>query len=290
MDQVVGSAPLRRAAAVLDVVVASRRGLPLQVIADSVDLPLSTTHRLLQSLIAVGYVELEAESRLYTGGARLQRLLVMSSGSATLAALAEPVLRSLAEKFAQVAYITGLAGDSVELQAHVLPRAASSALVYPGNLFPVHATAAGKAIFAFQSDDVIAAKLAEPLERFQPGTIVDAPALRAELARVRESGFAVIDSELNKGVFAVACPVKVPRAGVLHAVGLVGLKEQMLSGFEIAQYVAALQEAARDFANVLSHSQPVLGENEGGLRDPAAATASRRGTSGRPSKVALPKR
>jgi DNA-binding IclR family transcriptional regulator len=200
-------------------------------------------------------------------------------------------LRSLAEKFAQVAYMTGLSGDSVELQAHVLPRAASSALVYPGNLFPIHATAAGKAIFAFQSDELIASKLAEPLDRFQPETIVEASALRAELARVRQTGFAVIDSELDKGVFAVACPVRVPRAGVLHALGLVGLKEHMLNGVGVAQYVAALQEAARDFANVLSHSQSALGPGETRLTDAATATRPARGASGRRSKAApLPRR
>jgi DNA-binding IclR family transcriptional regulator len=250
-----GSAPLRRAAAVLDAVVASKRGLSLQMIADTLSLPPSTAHRLLQSLVAINYLDYDREGRLYVIGPRIHRLMVMSIGSATVASLAEPVLRPLANRFQQIAYLTGLAGDELELKAHVLPNSASSSLVYPGNVFPIHATATGKAIFAFQSEQMIESKLAAPLTKYQERTIIDVAELRAELARVRKAGFAVIDSELDKGVFAVACPVVIQKAGVLYAIALVGLKEKMFQDHDLNEFVAALSEAAQNFSMLLQHAR-----------------------------------
>jgi DNA-binding IclR family transcriptional regulator len=48
-------------------------------------------------------------------------------------------------------------------------------------------------------------------------------------------------------VLSYACPVHLDGAGVLYAIGMVGLS-QRLSRFDTREVVAALQEAAADFA------------------------------------------
>ena len=64
---------------------------------------------------------------------------------------------------------------------------------------------------------------------------------------MRQSGFAVCDGELDPGVLSYACPVHLDGAGVLYAIGMVGLS-QRLGCFGAQEVVAALQEAAEAFA------------------------------------------
>ena len=55
------------------------------------------------------------------------------------------------------------------------------------------------------------------------------------------------DGELDPGVLSYACPVHLDGAGVLYAIGMVGLS-QRLGRFGAQEVVAALQEAAEAFA------------------------------------------
>ncbi len=89
--------------------------------------------------------------------------------------------------------------------------------------------------------------MAAPRERFTEKTRTEAAELRADLERVRQSGFAVCDGELDPGVLSYACPVHLDGAGVLYAIGMVGLS-QRLGRFDPQEVVAALQEAAKSFA------------------------------------------
>ena len=52
-----------------------------------------------------------------------------------------------------------------------------------------------------------------------------------------------IDDELDEGVYAVSCPVRV-RDEVLYSVGVVGIMERMLKRSSVAALVARLQDTA----------------------------------------------
>jgi DNA-binding IclR family transcriptional regulator len=248
-----GSAPLRRAAHILDIVAAGQGELALQQIADAVSLPVSTTHRLIQSLLAVGYVSLDRQRKTYRVGQRLTRLVHMAMATATLAQIAQPALKRLADRFSQAAFLTRLVGDELRLASYVLPAKAEHTLVFPGDNFPIHASATGKATFAFQPEDVIERRLQKPLEKLQPATKTDLDAVRAELADVRDKGYAIIDSELDPGVFAVACPLRPAGADVVFAVGLCGMEYVMRERFPLETYVEALKGAADELAGLIPH-------------------------------------
>jgi DNA-binding IclR family transcriptional regulator len=253
-DKEPGSAPLRRAAAILDVVAAGRGGHNLQQIADALSLPASTTHRLIQSLLAIGYVSLDAQRKTYRIGSRLTRLFHMAMDTATITQIAEPTLRRISDRFSQSAYVTQLVGDEMLLATYVLPASGPGAGVFPGHSFPINASATGKATFAFQPPEVIERRLSRPLEKLQPATKTDVDAIRAELEEVRIKGYAVIDSELDPGVFAVACPIRIPNSDVVFAVGICGMEHAMRESFPLHTYVEALKEAADELALLLPHA------------------------------------
>ena len=73
---------------------------------------------------------------------------------------------------------------------------------------PPHCTGTGKAILALLPEDVVEQIIAGGLERFTANTITDPDALRAELALVRERGYALDLEERQYGIRCVAAPIR----------------------------------------------------------------------------------
>ncbi|MDQ0862583.1 IclR family transcriptional regulator domain-containing protein [Arthrobacter globiformis] len=76
--------------------------------------------------------------------------------------------------------------------------------LYVGGNCPAHASATGKLLLSELSDDDIAATLPEKLEPYTSRTISNRKAILHEIRQVREQGYAVIDEELEEGLFAVS--------------------------------------------------------------------------------------
>lgn len=238
---------LTRYAAVLDALAAAPGGLTLIEVVRATGLPRGTAHRLLGALRGVGYIAGRDGRKVYVLGPRLLRLLHLGRAPAAVAAAVRPLLDGLTARFKETAFLAKLTGREVRSVAMRMPDSESQSYVQPGRLMPVHATASAKAIWAYQEDGAVEAILAEPRARFTDKTRSGEAELRADLERVRHSGFAVCDGELDPGVLSYACPVHLDGAGVLYAIGMVGLS-QRLGCFGAQEVVAALQEAAEAFA------------------------------------------
>ncbi|MFC0673582.1 IclR family transcriptional regulator [Brachybacterium hainanense] len=76
-----------------------------------------------------------------------------------------------------------------------------------GDRTVLHATSSGKVLLAQLPSAEAEALLAVPLERFTPATSTDPDALLAELALVRERGWATAVEEFEPGLNAVAVPI-----------------------------------------------------------------------------------
>jgi DNA-binding IclR family transcriptional regulator len=175
----------------------------------------------------------------------------MSLDTATIAQIANPILRGLADRFSQVAYITQLISEEVRLATYVLPSNSKHAVVFPGHIFPIHASANAKATFAFQSPELIKRQLRKPLEKLQSATKTDPDAVRAELSEVRKRGYAVGNCEVESSVFAVACPIRSAHSDVIFAVGINGTVREMRAIAPVADYAEALKRAADELARLI---------------------------------------
>ncbi len=238
---------LTRYASVLDALAAAPGGLTLIEVVRATGLPRGTAHRLLAALRGVGFIAGRDGRKVYVLGPRLLRLLHLGQEPTAIEAAVRPLLDGLTARFGETAFLAKLAGREVRSVAMRMPASESQSYVQPGRIMPVHATASAKAIWAFQEADAVAALLAEPRARFTEKTRSGAAELRADLERARGSGFAVCDGELDPGVLSYACPVHLEGAGVIYAIGMVGLS-QRLGRFAPEEVVAALQEAAEAFA------------------------------------------
>lgn len=244
-----GSNPLRRIATVLDAVAFSSSGLTLQDIANAAQIPVSSAHRITNTLLDVGYLEAAPNKKVYLIGPRLRRLLNLSFGDAPIEKVAAPLLSELANKLQEVAFICRLVGGKIKLEAFAFPQEAPNSLIHPGYEFPFHATASGKVMLAFQSDDFIEDTLSQDIPRFQAGTVVDRAAIKEQLNVVREKGFATNNMEFDPGVYALAAPVTFEHGSVFLTVGIVGMSARMHERFD----EASMEKLVKSTASRLSH-------------------------------------
>jgi DNA-binding IclR family transcriptional regulator len=108
-----------------------------------------------------------------------------------------------------------------------VPERGVRVFVVPGEVMPAHAAASAKAIMAFQPPEFVDAVLSAKLEKFTPATKTSPLEIRREYAQVREQNYAVCWDELEVGLAAVACPIELPDAGVIYALGVSGIGERI---------------------------------------------------------------
>ena len=246
--------PLGRYVRIIEAVGAAGDGIRLSEIARAADLQAGTAHRLVSSLKEVGLLETVEGTRLYVLGHRLMRLLHVAALPSNVVLIARPFMRELVSEFGETVFIARLAGTAVETVALEQPDEDYRSFVHPGREFPMHATATGKSILAFQDSDFVDRILSMPMARFTENTCVEAEALRAQLEEVRRTEFAVCDNEMDLGVLSYACPLKLDGRNVFHALGIVGFGERMrqVPSETVRQAIAAT--AARMIAKATEHA------------------------------------
>jgi IclR family transcriptional regulator, pca regulon regulatory protein len=88
-----------------------------------------------------------------------------------------------------------------------------------GTRFPAYATSMGRVLLAEHPDlDGYLGRV--ELRPLSPRTITSADALRAELAKVRRQGWALVDQELEEGLRSVAAPIRDRSGTVVAAMNL----------------------------------------------------------------------
>lgn len=195
---------LSKAFDVLAVFNADQRVLTLTEIARASGLPKSTTHRLLRRLIPLGVIEPHGAG--FKIGLSMRRL-----GSAmpidSLRESALPHLGSLHRWSQRHVHLAGLRGNRVIFVERFLLPGRELPSASPGTDFPAHATALGKAMLAFLTQDELDTVLAKPMVPVTAKTVTDARALCAELQNIRTQRFAVAIGESHSDVSCVAAPI-----------------------------------------------------------------------------------
>jgi len=91
-----------------------------------------------------------------------------------------------------------------------------------GQTCPVHATSSGKALLSGLSPGRVRELLGKRLETYTPDTIVEWPALHAELEQARRRGWASAREELEVGLNAIAAPVRDGNGQIIAALSVSG--------------------------------------------------------------------
>jgi DNA-binding IclR family transcriptional regulator len=245
---------LDRTIGVLQAVADSETDLPAADIARQLGLHKSTVHRLLVVLESYRLIKKGPEGA-YGLGTRLIELGECAIARLKLSEYAEPHLRTLAEQTGEGAHVTILNGTELLSIAHVEGRWALHSLTRTGQRTQIHCTAAGKAVLAFLSDEACDDLLARlPLKRNTRRTIVKPSAIKMELMRVRELGFAVDEEEFEEGLRCVSAPIFDHRGHVVASLSMAApvfrLRKERVP--QVARLVVA---AAQGLSDDLGHQR-----------------------------------
>jgi DNA-binding IclR family transcriptional regulator len=182
----------------------------------------STAFRLLGSLEQHRLVEQLGERGKYRLGFGIVRLAGATTARLDLAREGGPVCRQLAGEINETVNIAVMdAGAAVNITQEQ-GSAAVTAQNWIGQRTPLHATSSGKVLLAWADADALAAVLEAGLERRTPATITDPAALRAELDRIRQRGWACTAEELETGLNTVAAPIRGADGSVVAALSASG--------------------------------------------------------------------
>lgn len=174
----------------------------LSRLANMSGLPLPTIHRLIRTLVSLGYVRQEP-SREYTLGPRLVRL--GESASRQLGVWAKPHLARLVDALGESANLALLDGSEVVYVAQMPGRHSMRMFTEVGRRVSPHCTAVGKALLAGMDDGKVTDLLGRiDFVQHTARTIISPDEYRSELDRVRARGYAIDEGELELGVRCVA--------------------------------------------------------------------------------------
>ena len=214
-------------------------------LAERVDLPKSTTSRLLSTLEGLGVVDqIEAGGRYSIGQGMVEIAAAVLPGRHLVAA-ARPHLVELMQATGEAAGLS--VADGVDV--HYLDQVDSESQIqvhdWTGERLPCHATSSGLVLLAYSLPAVIAQYLARPLISFTSRTITDPARLAERLELVRHDGYAWILEEFQDGANSVAAPVRNRAGDVIAAVHAHGPAFRFPGDRSPADVAALVQQAAR---------------------------------------------
>jgi DNA-binding IclR family transcriptional regulator len=239
-----------RSIRILKALAAGPGRLGVSELSERLGLAKGTVHGLLRTLQDHGLVEQHPDSDKYQLGPQLlqlsNRYLDLSELRSRALAWSE-LLASRAEEAVRV----GVPHDGGMLVVHHVFRPdATLQILEVGAVLPLHATALGKAVLAYL-DEVREDVLGGTLPKLTGHTHATPAALRRELAKVREQGYAVEREEAVLGEVGLAAPIFDRRGEAVGAIGVAGPRERVLRRGREGPVAAAVIEAARGISRDL---------------------------------------
>jgi DNA-binding IclR family transcriptional regulator len=218
-----GVQSLERAFSILEEVARHREGIGLAELSKLVGLHNSTTFHLAKTMVSLGYMRQERDSKRYRVGRPLFALAASALDEIEMVNLATPILEDLSRESGESGHFAVRMGDSVVVIARTSGAGAFQLTDRVGVVRPAHCTALGKIILASLRPD----QLKRFLERvdLKPSTkksITDVEVLQREIAEIRRTGVAFDDGEFNPEVRCVAVPVTDFTGQVVGALGISG--------------------------------------------------------------------
>ena len=198
---------LGKAFRILEAISASETELTLSELALAASLDPGTTHRMLNTLVDLGYVE-RMENKRFGLTLKVLDLGFRAIGHRDMRMLARPMLRSLVGEVSEAASLGVLSGSDILYVERM--RAGVTRLgvdIRIGTVIPATNSVIGWALLAFLPD----AELARVLKQDSRQTGFSAPpsaaALRKQLTTIRKQGYALSPSHISNGLVVLAAPV-----------------------------------------------------------------------------------
>ncbi len=196
-----------KAVNVLQELYAAHRPLRVSELAKTLSLSPSVVSRIVATFASSGLVDIDEETGRIHLGLGLVLLGNAALGKRKLEYVAIPVMARLAEQFEEYVSLSRLVGKRV-VMFRGGPVEALQRDTFLTCVVPVHATAPGKLLAAWQTEEELAAILNTfGMDPYTPKTITSLSQFKDDLKAIHKAHFAVDDEELVRGLRHVATPI-----------------------------------------------------------------------------------
>ncbi|MGW5878874.1 IclR family transcriptional regulator [Nocardiopsis terrae] len=250
---------IERAAAILRLLASGARGLSLAEVSRSLELPKGTALGILRTLQHVGFVEQDPESGRYRLGGGMLSLGTRYLDGNELRTRALNWADTLASRSGESVRIGTLHKHQVLVVHHVFRPDSTRQTLDVGTLLPLHATALGKVLMAFDPlavpEEVASVEPDSPVEltAFTRHTVTSMASLEERLTGIRDSGWGWEAEELVDGEVSIAAPIRDRRGVTVGAIGVRGAVERLRGGDDKPdmEQVSYVRDAARAISREL---------------------------------------
>jgi IclR family KDG regulon transcriptional repressor len=199
-----------------------------QLISKRLNIPLSTTYRYLETLTAKGFLVRDGEKTNYHLGLVLFKLGNIVFSQMTTAGIVLPHMKAVAALSRETVLLAVIKGFEVVCIEKIEADHRVKLSLERGSSLPCHAGASSKIVLAYQDDTFITSMLKKNLAKFTHSTLTSGTALRREIRKIREQGFAFSDGEVDPGAVAISAPVLDHSGKVVAGLSVAGPRERMI--------------------------------------------------------------
>jgi len=249
---------LEKGLKVLESFTSANPRLKLQQITNRVGLPKVTVFRFVRTLVKLGYISHDAESRTYSLTPRMLSLGFTVLSSIDLRDVALPYLEELSRITGQNVNLGVMDGTEVVYIERVRRRQTAAIELYVGSRVNMYRTSIGLAILAFLSHDKVQTTLDEMLK--DPETVKytgsKGERLVAALQEVRRNGYALTDGEFIPGVRTIAAPIFDAKGCVEGAVNMPAFAVAVSREELVTRYLPLLLRTAEEISAARGYAPP----------------------------------
>jgi IclR family KDG regulon transcriptional repressor len=252
LEDLKGNKSVLKALEILDYLGETKEPAHLKELAVALNLPESTVHRLLASLLSKNYVQQSDYDDRYNLGWKFITLANSLGIYGQLPQLLKVHLKSLARKVEQSINLSILVGKNVIYLDSINPTDRPSLYSPPGTVVPAYASSMGKAQLAYLSNDVI--KMLFPdqsFEKFTNNTITSLETLISQIEDVRAFGYALDRGEFDPNIQCIGAPIVDSRGSLIAGISLSVLSSSLSPDWYL-DFVPAVLESCKKISCELS--------------------------------------
>ncbi|WP_178024397.1 IclR family transcriptional regulator [uncultured Paenibacillus sp.] len=244
---------VERALMILDLFDEHTTELKITEISGRMELHKSTVHSLLKTLQEYAYIDQNQENGKYRLGLKLAERGNLVISNIDIRKAAHQYLVDLAAKTGQTVHLGILDGregvyiDKVDGEQSIIRYSRI------GRRLPLHSTAIGKVLLAYQEPHEMTRLLqGYPYQQQTASTITNEAVLRKEIEKIQQQGYAIDHQENEQGVQCAAVPIFKGKGKVLAAISISTLISRV-SDEELAIFIDILQASCQKLSELLKY-------------------------------------
>ena len=224
--------------------------LTLTDVAKLTDMTRATSRRFLKTLEMLGYVSFDG--KFFSLTPKILELGFAYLTSKPIVNIVQPFIERVSELTGESSSVSVLDGSDIVYIARQSANHIMSVNLNIGSRLPACQTSMGRVLLAYAAPHEVDSLLANvTFTKRTEKTITDVSVLRAEINKIREQGFCIVNQELENGLVSVAVPLKNNRGQVVAAMNIGAAAGRMNDATKQGEVIEILRQSAKEIQQLL---------------------------------------